>query len=311
MFTDTGKEPLVSVVVITYNSSKYVLETLDSIKLQSYGNIELIVTDDCSPDDTVDICRKWIDENSGRFAGAELITVEKNTGISGNCNRGLYAARGEWIKIIAGDDLLENDCISEYMSFTRTDPSIRYVSCKITMFSDQERKYEPVSAPDSFFQVSAERQLRYLLAKGNFIVGASVFLNVGLTRELGGFDERFPMIDDYPLFIKICDAGYKFHLLVKPLVRYRIHEGNISLSGNSLFTESSGKYYDERIPRLLLKNRMFLQYWHAKIVILKKRFPKDRGAMYRMIRLGLSMLSPVYYYTNLLKLFNIDYSQRI
>ena len=311
MITDEKKELLVSVVVITYNSSNYVLETLDSIKAQSYGNIELIVTDDCSPDNTVEVCQKWIEQNKGRFGRTELVTVEKNTGISGNCNRGLSAARGEWVKIIAGDDLLEHDCIAGYMSFTRTDPSIRYVSCKVTVFSKKEIKYKPVSAPDSFFQVSAKRQLRYLLTKGNFIHGAAVFLHVASTRELGGFDERFPMIDDYPLFIKICGAGYKFHLLDKSLIRYRIHDKNICLSGNELFSESLGKYYDQMIPRLLLKNRMFLQYWHAKIVILKKRFPKDRGAMYRMIRLGLSMLSPVYYYTNLLKLFNIDYSQRI
>ena len=311
MVTADQKEPLVSVVVITYNSSGYVLETLDSIKAQSYGNIELIVTDDCSPDNTAEVCEKWIEQNKGRFVRAEFITVAKNTGISGNCNRGLNAARGEWVKIIAGDDLLEHDCIAGYMSFTRTDPSIRYVSCKITVFSETERKHVPASSPDSFFQVSAKRQLRYLLAKGNFIVGASVFLHVASTRELGGFDERFPMIDDYPLFIKICGAGYKFHLLDKPLVRYRVHEGNISLSGNELFSASSGKYYDQMIPRLLLQNRMFLQYWHAKIVILKKRFPKNQGTANNLIRTGLSLLSPMYYYINLLKLLNIDYSQRI
>lgn len=311
MIAAEQKEPLVSVVVITYNSSKYVLETLDSIQAQRYGNIELIVTDDCSPDNTVEVCQKWIEQNKGRFGRTELITVEKNTGISGNCNRGLYAARGEWVKVIAGDDLLEEDCVSEYVSFTQSDPSIRYVSCKITVFSEKERKHEPVSAPDSFFQVGAERQLRYLLAKGNFIVGASVFLHVASTRELGGFDERFPMIDDYPLFIKICGAGYKFHLLDKPLVRYRVHEGNISLSGNELFSASLGKYYDRMIPGLLLKNRMYLQYWHARVTILKKRFPKNKGTVNNLIRMGLSLLSPVFYYINLLKILNIDYSQRI
>ena len=59
--------PLVSIIVITYNSSKYVLETLESAKAQTYQNIELIVTDDCSNDNTVEICRKWIEENKERF----------------------------------------------------------------------------------------------------------------------------------------------------------------------------------------------------------------------------------------------------
>ena len=58
--------PLVSVVVITYNSCKYVRETLESAKMQTYRNIELIVTDDGSTDATVDICRKWLEANGDR-----------------------------------------------------------------------------------------------------------------------------------------------------------------------------------------------------------------------------------------------------
>ena len=74
-----GKEnPLVSIIVITYNSAKYVLETLESARYQTYQNIELIVSDDCSVDNTVEICNNWIKKNSNRFARVELITVNKN-----------------------------------------------------------------------------------------------------------------------------------------------------------------------------------------------------------------------------------------
>lgn len=69
--------PLVSVAVVTYNSSKTVLETLDSIYNQTYPNLELIVSDDCSPDNTVEICREWIAGHSRRFIRTELLTVEK------------------------------------------------------------------------------------------------------------------------------------------------------------------------------------------------------------------------------------------
>lgn len=70
-------DPLVSVSIITYNSSSTILETLDSIYSQSYQNIELIVSDDCSTDNTVEICKKWIDEHKDRFVRVELLTVEK------------------------------------------------------------------------------------------------------------------------------------------------------------------------------------------------------------------------------------------
>jgi alpha-1,3-rhamnosyltransferase len=76
-----SSNPLVSIVVITYNSSSYVIETLESIKAQTYQNIELIVSDDCSKDKTVDVCKKWIEKNKQRFVRTELITIEKRNRI--------------------------------------------------------------------------------------------------------------------------------------------------------------------------------------------------------------------------------------
>ena len=59
--------PLVSIVVITYNSSKYVLDTLQSVYNQTYKNLELIISDDCSSDNTVAIVEKWLIDNGNRF----------------------------------------------------------------------------------------------------------------------------------------------------------------------------------------------------------------------------------------------------
>jgi alpha-1,3-rhamnosyltransferase len=123
--------PLVSIIVVTYNSSEYVIETLESAKKQSYRNIELIITDDCSPDNTVEICRDWIEQNKERFVNAELISVEKNTGIAANCNRGIAKTKGEWIKLIAGDDLLCESCINDNLKFTNQHPNAKFITSKM------------------------------------------------------------------------------------------------------------------------------------------------------------------------------------
>ncbi len=78
---DMNLLPLISVPVVTYNSSKTVLETLDSIYNQTYENLELIVSDDCSTDNTVDICQEWINAHKERFVRTELLVDEKNTGV--------------------------------------------------------------------------------------------------------------------------------------------------------------------------------------------------------------------------------------
>ena len=70
---------MVSIIVITYNSAKYVLETLESARAQTYQNIELIISDDGSQDNTVEMCKDWLSENNKCFVSTELLTVEKNT----------------------------------------------------------------------------------------------------------------------------------------------------------------------------------------------------------------------------------------
>ena len=124
------KEPLVSVVVITFNSSSYVIDTLESIRNQSYCNIELILSVDGSYDDSIDKCEKWILKNKNRFVKTFIVASENNTGISYNCNRGLNAANGDWLKIIAGDDMLMPNCIEDYVNFINHNNEAKFIFSK-------------------------------------------------------------------------------------------------------------------------------------------------------------------------------------
>ncbi len=98
----------ISVMVVTYNSEYTIEETLNSVLLQSYGaeNIELIITDDCSKDNTVSIIKKWSVYNKNKFYRVVLIENSVNKGVSENCNIGWKACTSNWIKSIGGDDLL-------------------------------------------------------------------------------------------------------------------------------------------------------------------------------------------------------------
>ena len=117
--------PLASIVVVTFNSAAYVLETLESAKHQTYRNIELIISDDSSTDNTIGICKKWLLNNKNRFVRTKLITVEKNTGVAANCNRGIANSTSDWIKFSAGDDLLLPNCIQDNMDFVINNPDVK------------------------------------------------------------------------------------------------------------------------------------------------------------------------------------------
>ena len=107
------KNTLVSVGIITYNSEKTILETLNSAYNQTYKNIELIISDDFSQDNTVNICKEWISEHSSRFVNCFVVTSTQNTGTSANCNRLINYCSGEYLKILAGDDIFTSTCIED------------------------------------------------------------------------------------------------------------------------------------------------------------------------------------------------------
>lgn len=226
---ESTSQPLVSVPVITYNSSKYVLETLESIKAQTYQNIELIVSDDCSKDNTVEICRKWIEENKDRFVSTKLITSEINTGISANLNRAEAECRGEWVKGIAGDDILMPNCVEKYIDYIIEHPQVVCLFSKIQAFgSNNERNKLIESFFDyNFFNLSIEEQLNRLIFVGNCIPAITFFYNRIILNNLDiKNDERIPFLEDWPKWINLLKKEVKFHLIDIVLVKYRV--GGIS-----------------------------------------------------------------------------------
>ena len=220
---------LVSVRVITYNSSKTVIETLDSIYNQTYPNIELIISDDCSKDDTVAICREWVNQHKERFARTEILTVPQNTGVSANINRSEKACRGEWIKGIAGDDILLPNCVQDCMDYVAEHPDTIYLFGKQNAFGASQERCEEVDAyfDYSFFAKTQEEQLHQLIFEGNCVPATAVFYHRLKAQKTGvKNDERIPLLEDWPKWINLLRAGVKFHFIDKVLVNYRV--GGIS-----------------------------------------------------------------------------------
>ena len=232
--------PLVSVAVITYNSSKYVLETLESIKTQTYQNIELIVSDDCSTDNTIQICKEWIEKNKARFVRIQIVTIEKNTGVSANCNRAEDACQGEWVKIIAGDDLLLSNCITDFVEYVYNEQDVSCVFGRIEIFNNRNKVIECGVWPDySIFNLNTSQdQYEYLLNKGNGIPAASCFYNRRRMLDLGiRYDERIPFIEDRPRWLQLLKKDVLLHFVDKTVVRYRTsHKDSLS----------SGQFHNEK-----------------------------------------------------------------
>lgn len=265
--------PLVSVPVVTYNSSKTVIETLDSIYNQTYPNIELIVSDDCSTDNTVEICRQWIEQHKERFVRVELLTSEKNTGVAGNGNRAEAVCRGEWCKGIAGDDILLPNCIQDCIEYVTEHPETIWLFGRIKAFGENTELIDyfnhRFNTNQAFYELSKEDQHRSLIVDGNNIPAPTAFVNVKKNRVIEGQnDEHIPLLEDYPKWLNLTTKT-KLYWLDIPLVAYRIHEGALSNNGNfsSAFKESNATFYLLYIypelkkikPALAIKHYIFNQ----------------------------------------------------
>ena len=119
------KKPLISICIPTYNGEKYLQEALDSVKNQTYKNIEVIISDDQSQDRTIEICQQLKEEVDFPV----FIYSHKPNGIGANWNHCIEKTNGEYIKFLFQDDILEAECIEKMLHYS-IDNNLSIVICK-------------------------------------------------------------------------------------------------------------------------------------------------------------------------------------
>jgi len=256
-----NSQPLVSVVVITYNSSQYIQETLDSVFSQSYSNIELIIADDFSKDNTINLCREWIDSHQNRFSDIKLVASSTNRGVAANCNNGLRNSSGDWIKFIAGDDILCPGCVDDNLLFLSKNSSISVLFSKVLLFRFNNDVFEelgnfPKTDQIALFNIGASDQNKELLYNNFVWTAPSSFIKRELLDVVGGYDERFPFVEDYPMWLKLTRLGIPLFYFDKVTVLYR-QENSLTRTEsswiNSLYFKSLRSFYFVEIKEDLSK----------------------------------------------------------
>lgn len=237
------EKPLVSIFVLTYNSSKTVVETLDSIYDLSYPQIELIVSDDASNDSTVEICKEWIEEHKARFINVQLITVSKNTGTTQNFHRAVGACHADWLKGIAGDDALYPESISNLMDFCAEHPEAGMVLGNAGHFDTEldEAHFIGVSGPDlNVTKVSTAQQQYDILLCWACIDAPAVFYHRSVFENPALMNCGYGVLEDYPLYLKFTKLGHYIYYCDTMVSRYRQSVTSVQRTGNynNLITKS-------------------------------------------------------------------------
>lgn len=219
--------PLVSICIPTYNSASYLRQTLDSLLVQTYANIEIIVSDNASTDETPHILQEYADNH-----GIRILLNKDNIGAGGNFNRLIGAAHGEYTAIYHADDLYEPTIVEESVRIFTADPSVGLVGTMALAIDRVGKQLFSYTLPEAVAEEAAGTYdfdavvlgLLKTLGRNIFFITPSIMVRTKLYRELGGFDQAtFKSSVDYEMWLRIA-AVYPVAIIDKPLMRYRLHD---------------------------------------------------------------------------------------
>lgn len=215
--------PLVSIVIVSYNQGKYIKENLDSIKAQTYPNIELIVADDASPDNSVEVFESWLTENN---YSAKKNYHQQNTGLATVLNECIEFASGKYIKLIAADDFLHPEAIEKCVTkLEELGEEYGMVFTHTHTVNDNSSIIRDIADYDKLGNINPHIFRKELL-KGNQIAALTVLMRTKVLKDTGKYDSQF-IVEDYYRWLKIIEK-YLITYIPEKLAYYRMHSENIS-----------------------------------------------------------------------------------
>jgi glycosyltransferase involved in cell wall biosynthesis len=220
-----GSGPLVSMIVSCYNQARFVLETLESVKAQTYKHTELIIVDDCSTDDSVQIIDRWLGENR---IDSTFIRHRQNQGVCKACNDGLRVANGKYISEIASDDVWMPDKIARQVEIMESQPADVGVLYSDALLIDEHGKDLPgmFIAAHRILPAPPQGHILDTLLEGNFIPGMTALIRRTCYDMVGLYDESLPW-EDWDMWLRIA-RRFSFVYSPAPSAKYRIHPKSLS-----------------------------------------------------------------------------------
>lgn len=209
---------LVSIIIPAWNSENYIKESIDSALSQTYKNIEIIVIDDGSTDNTKKVINDYIKSRKIYYI------FQPNKGLAGARNTGILSAKGEYIALLDSDDLFLPKKIQKQVEALEKNPDFSVCYCDLLHFTERE--------PRQFFHHRYSYPSGNLfgeLLKKQFINPLTVIIKKTVFDTYGIFDENLKRSEDWELWLRFAHAGIKFLHLKEILAYYRIRNaGNLS-----------------------------------------------------------------------------------
>ncbi len=264
--------PRVSIIMASYNHEKFVQEAIQSVLDQSFQDFELIIIDDASTDNTVNVIKKFND------ARIDLTVLEQNQGQFVATNLGLEKASGEYIGILNSDDAFYPQKLHKQITYLDNNLNIGAVFSFVEMINEKSRPM--IALNDHYFNKNNRTRhewLNYFFFYGNCLCHPSVLIRAKCHQELGYYDPRFANCADLQFWIRLT-AKYNIHIIQEKLTKFRMLDKNGNMSGNSHASQKRTRWEDYQAKLqffngLLSEDDFFIAFQETKKFIHKKHHP--------------------------------------
>lgn len=219
--------PLVTAILLCYNQARFVEETLESVKAQTYRPLQVILIDDCSQDDSVARIERWRSANKDALP-LTFVVHAKNMGICKSLNEALRLAEGKYISMLASDDVWLPDKTAREMEILEAQAErvgVAYTDA-FQMDTNSARLPGLFIVEDRKRRGMLHGKILDALLEYNFIPGPTVLIRRSCFEKVGGFDENLAW-EDWDMWLRIA-RQYEFYYSAEPSVVYRIHDGSFT-----------------------------------------------------------------------------------
>jgi glycosyltransferase involved in cell wall biosynthesis len=219
-------KPLVTVICLCYNHGRFVSKAIHSVLQQTYTNIQIIVVDDNSTDDSVTVIRKALEPHTS----ITFLALPKNMGNCAAFNKGLALAKGEYIVDFATDDVMVPERIAKQVEpFSRLDPSYGVLFTDAHYIDESGeifRQHFPYLKKKLLLRSVPQGDVYADLIERYFVASPTMMFRRNVIEELGGYDESLAY-EDFDFWIR-SSRNYKYYFVDEPLTLIRRSRGSLS-----------------------------------------------------------------------------------
>ena len=250
----------ITVFIALYNAEKYIEKTLNSLLCQTFNNFEILIINDASTDNSVEIVKQFKDNK------IRLLHNESNKGICYTRQRGVEEAKGKYIAIIDSDDIAMPSRLENQFDFLENNPEIVLCGTDAQFIDEHDKEINHIHYINHQPELI---KIRLLFA--NQFINSSVLIKKKAILNVGGYKKS--IAEDYDLFVRIAEK-YKTTNLNKKLVSYRMHNVSDSRTKKELYSVAEKEILGYQYEKLKIeKDLEYIPYllFHGNAKLIEKK----------------------------------------